>query len=280
YLPGAGWVGLDPTSGLLAGEGHIPLSCTPDPASSAPVTGTVDDCEVEFEHSMSVRRLYESPRVTKPYTDQVWKAILKAGQTVDEELRRLDVRLTMGGEPTFVSVDDRDGDEWNTQALGPVKRRLAADLLARLRCHFAPGGVLHFGQGKWYPGEQLPRWALGCYWRRDGQPIWTDASLLADERRDYAVPTSAADRFVRGLAALLGVTDQYVQGGFEDVWYFLWRERCLPTNVDPFDAKLDDEHERERLRRVFERGLDAVVGYALPLVADASAQHPWRTGPW
>jgi uncharacterized protein (DUF2126 family)/transglutaminase-like putative cysteine protease len=280
YLPGAGWVGLDPTSGLLAGEGHIPLSCTPDPASSAPVAGTVDDCEVEFEHSMSVRRLYESPRVTKPYTDQIWKAILTAGRTVDEELRRLDVRLTMGGEPTFVSVDDRDGDEWHTQALGPTKRHLAADLLARLRCHFAAGGVLHFGQGKRYPGEQLPRWALSCYWRRDGQPIWTDPSLLADERRDYAIPTSTADRFVRDLAARLGVTDQYVQAGFEDTWFFLWRERRLPTNVDPFDAKLGDELERERLQRVFERGLDAVVGYALPLVADAGVQHPWRTGPW
>ncbi len=185
YLPGGGWIGLDPTSGLFAGEGHIPLSCTPEPGSAAPVTGAVDECEVTFDHRMHVQRLYESPRVTKPYTDSQWSSIVAMGRRVDQELRRLDVRLTMGGEPTFVSVDDRDGAEWTMSALGPTKRGLAAELLWRLRRHYATSGFVHFGQGKWYPGEQLPRWALGCYWRRDGEPAWRDASLFADERRNY-----------------------------------------------------------------------------------------------
>jgi uncharacterized protein (DUF2126 family)/transglutaminase-like putative cysteine protease len=279
YVPGAGWIGLDPTSGLLAGEGHIPLSCTPEPASAAPVTGAVDECEATFTHTMEVRRIHESPRVTKPYTDGQWEQIATAGHAVDAELRRLDVRLTMGGEPTFVSLDDRDGEEWNTQALGPTKRALGADLLMKLRCHFGSNGVVHFGQGKWYPGEQLPRWALGCYWRTDRQPIWRDPSLLADERRDYGLTTDAAERFARALARALDVTDQHVQPGFEDIWYFLWRERRLPANVDPFDARLEDELERERLRRVFSRGLQAPVGYALPLVP-AGVRGGWRTGPW
>ncbi len=285
YLPGAGWIGLDPTSGLLAGEGHIPLSCTPEPASAAPVTGAVDDCEVEFSHVMRVQRIYESPRVTKPYTDGQWDQIVALGHRVDEDLQREDVRLTMGGEPTFVSTDDRDGAEWTTTALGPTKRLLAADLLWRLRRHYGEGGFVHFGQGKWYPGEQLPRWALGCFWRRDGEPAWRNAALFADERHDYGYTAVDAERFLRTLAARLGVSDEHVQAGYEDVLYYLWRERQLPINVDVFDARLDDELERERLRRVFTRKLDAVVGYALPIVRETvgtahSHLGGWRTGSW
>jgi transglutaminase-like putative cysteine protease len=277
YLPGAGWVGLDPTSGLLAGEGHIPLSCTPEPASAAPITGAVDDSEVEFSHQMSVQRVYESPRVTKPYSDSQWAQIVATGHVVDEELSRHDVRLTMGGEPTFVSVDDRDGDEWNTTALGPTKRLLAADLLWRMRQHYGANGFVHFGQGKWYPGEQLPRWALGCFWRRDGEPAWRDISVFADERQDYGYSPADAARFLRSLATRLGVTDAHVQAGYEDVWYYLWRERQLPVNVDPFDAKLDDELERDRLRKIFSQGLESIVGHALPIAKNANG---WRTGPW
>ena len=248
YLPGAGWIGLDPTSGLLAGEGHIPLSCTPEPGSAAPVTGSVDDCETTFSHAMHVQRIYESPRVTKPYSDEQWTGIVAMGERIDKELQRHDVRLTMGGEPTFVSADDRDGAEWNTDALGPTKRLLAADLLWRLRRHFGASGFVHFGQGKWYPGEQLPRWALGCYWRKDGEPAWNDASLFADERKSYGFGAPEAERFVHALASRLEVPDEFVQAAYEDVWYQLWRERRLPTNLDTFDARLADELQRERMR--------------------------------
>jgi len=278
YIPGAGWIGLDPTSGLLAGEGHIPLSCTPDPTSAAPITGSVDDCEVEFAHHMEVHRIFESPRVTKPYTDAQWDAITALGHHVDDELRRLDVRLTMGGEPTFVGIDDRDGAEWNIDALGPTKRLLAADLLWRLRRHYAPMGVVHCGQGKWYPGEQLPRWAFNCYWRKDGEPVWRDAALYADERKHYGFGAREAERFLRRLAQTLGVPDGHVAPAYEDTFYYLWRERRLPVNVDPFDARLDDEMERDRLRRVFSAGLNAVVGHALPLARGVDGT--WRTGPW
>ena len=172
YLPGAGWIGFDPTSGLLAGEGHIPLACTPDASSAAPITGLLDPCNTEFTHEMSVQRIYESPRVTKPYLESQWKEIEALGHAVDAKLKAGDVRLTMGGEPTFVSIDDADGAEWTRDALGPVKRKRAVELLGKLRDHFAPKALLHFGQGKWYPGELLPRWALSCSWRKDGVAIW------------------------------------------------------------------------------------------------------------
>jgi uncharacterized protein (DUF2126 family)/transglutaminase-like putative cysteine protease len=279
YLPGAGWIGLDPTSGLLAGEGHLPLACTPDPASAAPVTGEVGECEAEFTHAMSVERIHESPRVTKPYTDEQWKAIQALGCAIDTDLNRQDVRLTMGGEPTFVSMDDRDEPEWNTAALGPTKRRHATDLLWRLRKHFGANGFVHFGQGKWYPGEQLPRWALGCYWREDGQPTWRDVSLIADESRPDGYGAAEAERFLKGLADRLDLSDEHVQAAFEDVWYYLWRERRLPVNVDPFDSRLDDELERARLSHVFGRYLDSAVGYALPIERNRTAR-TWRSGPW
>ena len=181
YIPGAGWIGLDPTSGLFAGEGHIPLCCTPDYASAAPVVGATDKCEVTFEFENTVTRIYEDPRVTKPYTEQQWENIMAVGNEVDKDLIEGDVRMTMGGEPTFVSIDDMEGAEWNTAADGPLKRKLAYDLALRLKERFAHGGLIHYGQGKWYPGELLPRWQYGLFWRKDGLPLWKNNALIAKE---------------------------------------------------------------------------------------------------
>jgi len=279
YLPGAGWIGLDPTSGLFAGEGHLPLACTPEPGSASPVTGTVDDCKVEFSHEMSITRIWEAPRVTKPYTEEQWKKIDRLGHDVDADLQRNDVRLTMGGEPTFVSMDDPDGEEWNTAALGADKRKRAAELYLRLRHHYGARGLVHFGQGKWYPGEQLPRWSLNCFWRADGEPLWSDESLIADETRPGKVKAEIAGEFLQGVAQRLGLDQRDIFPAYEDLYYYLWRERRLPANVDPFDSRLDDALERERLARVFGQGLKQVVGYALPVARDPATER-WRSGQW
>ena len=282
YLPGAGWVGFDPTSGLLAGEGHIPLACTPDASSAAPISGRLEPCKTEFRHEMTVQRIYESPRVTKPYTRQQWQAIEKLGHQVDADLRSGDVRLTMGGEPTFVSLDDADGPEWTSAALGPVKRQRAVELLGRLRQHFAPHGLLHFGQGKWYPGEPLPRWALGCYWRKDNVPIWEEASLIAEDGKDYGYTAEHARRFMEALSRRLQVDPAFIITGYEDVFYYLWKERKLPVNVDPLDPKMEDPLERGRVARVFEQGLGQPIGYALPLrpTTTPSGEPGWTSQPW
>ena len=280
FLPGAGWIGFDPTSGLLAGEGHIPLACTPDPSSAAPIEGALEPCEVEFSHHMKVERIAETPRVTLPYSDAQWQAIDRLGRKVDEDLDSLDVRLTQGGEPTFVSVDDRNGAEWNTEALGKGKRERAEDLMSRLRAHYAPKGLLHHGQGKWYPGEQLPRWSLNLYWRTDGEPIWHDPALIADEAGDELLDESTGAAFLSALATRLGVSPGFVFEAFEDAWYYLWRERKLPINVDPFDSRLSDPQERERLRRVFMRGLDRVAGQVLPIARSSTDPSRWVSGPW
>jgi transglutaminase-like putative cysteine protease len=284
YLPGAGWVGMDATSGLMAGEGHIPLACTPEPAGAAPVTGLTEECEVEFTHEMRIERVREAPRVTKPYAEAQWAAIERLGQRIDVDLAAQDVRLTMGGEPTFISIDDRDGPEWNTEAdsppAQPKKRLLGSKLLKTLKEHYAPGGLLHYGQGKWYPGEPLPRWSLSCYWRKDGEPVWDDPSLFADESIDYGVGEAQAALFLKTVAAHLEIDPKHIFPAYEDVWYYLWRERKLPSNVDPFDSRLADPLERARLRKLFSQGLDKAVGHVLPLKKDSEKNSKWETGAW
>ncbi len=281
YLPGAGWVGLDPTSGLLAGEGHLPLAATPDPASAAPITGGVGECEVSFDFAMDVQRIHEDPRVTRPYTDAEWARIEALGEQVDADLAAGDVRLTQGGEPTFVAVDDMEGDEWNYEALGEEKYRRSEALLRRMQRRLAPGGILQFGQGKWYPGESLPRWVLSCYWRKDGEPIWRDRRLLAGSEVQPEAKFDDALRFARTLARDLGVNPEAADPAFEDPWHFLQQEGALPVNVDPFDSRLDDPEERERLRRVFDRGLGEPVGVVLPLQRVRGRSGPeWQTGLW
>lgn len=277
YLPGAGWIGLDPTSGLFAGEGHIPLACTPDPGSAAPITGAVGKCEVEFEHHMAVQRAHETPRVTKPYTETQWQAIEALGHQVDEVLQAQDVRLTMGGEPTFVAVDDPDAAEWNTAAQGPSKLGLAESLYWKMKQQYAEHGLAHFGQGKWYPGEQLPRWSLNCFWRRDGEPIWQDRRWIADRRQAGSCTADTATTFLQHLAKRLQVQAEHVFPAYEDLYYYLWRERRLPVNVEPANSRLADPLERSRLKQVFEQGLGHAVGCVLPL---SHGKQGWFSSTW
>jgi uncharacterized protein (DUF2126 family)/transglutaminase-like putative cysteine protease len=279
YLPGAGWIGLDPTSGLLTGEGHIPLSCTPDPQSAAPLSGAVDDCQTTFEYAMKVERVWQAPRVTKPYSEEQWTEIDSLGKRIDVELRAGDVRLTMGGEPTFVSSEDARAPEWNTEALGERKLKIAARLFRELKTRYAPLGLAHFGQGKWYPGEQLPRWSLNCFWRKDGEAIWNDGALIADETCRHTDATANAPRLLRAVAERLGVSTENVFAAYEDVFYYLLRERKLPSNVDPANSKLADPLERARLARILEGELGDPVGYVLP-IARAIEGAPWQSGRW
>mgnify|MGYP003627226235 CR=1 FL=1 len=282
YLPGAGWVGLDPTSGLFAGEGHIPLAATPRPQSAAPISGVVGEAEVDFSFDMKITRVFESPRVTKPYTEETWQAIDALGQQIDASLEAGDVRLTMGGEPTFVSIDHPDAEEWNTAAVGPTKRPLADDLIRRLQAKYAPDGLLHYGQGKWYPGEQLPRWAFALYWRVDGKPMWRHPELIADEDENVAPAIEEAEAFARSVAQRLDINPDAATAAYENPWHFLEKERHLPENVDPADSKLDDPMERERLAKTFERGLQTPTGFVLPVQrwnAKASERR-WVSEPW
>ncbi|MGX9144101.1 transglutaminase family protein [Mesorhizobium sp. 128a] len=284
YLPGAGWIGFDPTSGLLTGESHVPLAATPHFRNAAPISGMASFANVEFGFDMRVDRIAEHPRITKPFSDESWQALDALGNKVDAALQAGDVRLTMGGEPTFVSIDDFESAEWNTAAVGPTKREKADALIRKLRERFAPGGFLHYGQGKWYPGESLPRWTFSLYWRTDGQPVWSDPSLIAREKSDAKVGPQQAESLLTAIAGELGIDKGMVSEAYEDPAEWLLKEGKLPDNVDPSNSKLEDPEERSRMTKVFERGLTKPSGYVLPVQrwnSQASASEPrWRSEKW
>ena len=284
YLPGAGWIGFDVTSGMLTGEGHIPVAATPHYRSAAPISGSAGFANTEFGFEMSVKRIREAPRITKPFSDQSWARLDRLGEQVDADLKKGDVRLTMGGEPTFVSIDDLESPEWNIAAVGPTKRALADDLIRKLRTRFAPGGLLHYGQGKWYPGESLPRWAFGLYWRKDGAPIWKNSDLIATIENPRKTDIAAGETFAQGVATKLGLGTDYVLPAFEDPALWIQKEAGLPQNVDPADSRLSDPEERLRMARVFDHGLNTPKGFVLPIQRWNVAVKPqlghWRSERW
>jgi uncharacterized protein (DUF2126 family)/transglutaminase-like putative cysteine protease len=278
YVPGAGWIGLDPTSGLFASEGHIPLSCTPDYASAAPITGATDVCNVSFEFDNSVFRIHEDPRVTKPYSEAQWNKVMEVGNVVEKDLIEGDVRLTMGGEPTFVSIDDFESPEWNSTADGPLKRKLAYDLALRLKQRFAHGGLLHFGQGKWYPGELFPRWQYALYWRKDGLPIWKNDNLVAKEG-ETKFTFHDAERFAIELTKYLGIDTKNITPTYEDPIYWALEEGKLPVNLDPLAVNLKDSVQRHTLAKLLEKGLNNPSGFVLPLKWVHESAH-WTSCVW
>ncbi len=284
YLPGAGWVGLDPTSGLMTGEGHIPLCAAPHPSAAAPISGSTDPVAVDFSFVNSVTRIHEDPRVTAPYSPTQWESVGRLGEHVDRLLADGDVRLTMGGEPTFVAVGDTSAPEWETDADGPEKRKRSTELAARLRERWARGGIVHHGQGKWYPGEPLPRWAIQLAWRTDGVPLWGDPALLADpwaERTPGQEPgseeaTGAARSLAEAIAGRFSLDANAVLPAHDDAFASAWDEVRRPAgpppgaDEDPADPRaLDTEREFPSLPRAF----------VLPLFEDPDGGG-WGTTTW
>lgn len=268
YLPGAGWIGLDATSGLFAGEGHIPLCASPNPSSAAPISGALEDCKSSMEHEMSVKRICEEKPVAKPYTEAEWKEIDQLAYKVDRDLESEDVRLTMGGEPTFVSLDDRSGKEWHFTALSENKSKLALDLLYRLKNKFSDGACLQFSQGKWYPGEELPRWSMNCTWRKDLEKIWKDETLLARPDINLGHNPKDAKKFLIKLTNKLGIPDSYIIPAFESEAHFINIARGAFVAGKPI-----------KLEEVRKKNINKEVAFVLPL-HHSPTREQWISNKW
>ncbi|HEX4364607.1 MAG TPA: transglutaminase family protein [Solirubrobacteraceae bacterium] len=286
YLPGAGWIGLDPTSGLLTGEGHIPLACTATPGAAAAISGVVGQGETTMEYSNVVRRIHEDPRVTLPYSPAQWERIDALGEAVDVTLTTSDARLTMGGEPTFVSLTDMEGAEWNIAADGPTKRPLAIELVKRIAPDFAPGALIQHSQGKWYPGEPLPRWQINVHWRSDGTPLWQDPALLADPLEPGSATTDSVAALTAAICAGLGLPNDVPVAGYEDPVGRLWAEARLPGGdppqlgeIDPRDAPLADAIVRAAITSTLDDERGEPRGWAIPLRREPG-DGAWQTGRW
>ena len=269
FLPGAGWIGMDPTSGLFAGEGHIPLVCTPSAAKAAPIGGTVEPANVELDFSMSMRRLNQEPSLSRPFTDEEWERVRLVAHAVDAELEAQDVRLTMGGEPTFVGIDEPESRQWNLDAMGPIKRTRGLALIRALSEKTATGAMLHYGQGKWYPGEALPRWALSCYWRGDGVPVWENAELIAREEADRGFAGNDALEFAQALTRRLQVSGENLlsalnpDGSDQPAGYVLPLRRRQPGGQIRWSSQL----WFPRPERLLLSPGDSPIGYRIPTEA-------------
>ncbi|MDX2088117.1 MAG: transglutaminase family protein [Kofleriaceae bacterium] len=275
YVPGAGWIGFDGTSGLLCGEGHIALASTASPSAAAPIDGTAELGASAVSFSTSIMRLGHETRPTAPYTEDVWQQLLAGGDRADEVLRGAGLEVWIGGEPTFTARPDvagaHDAPEWQGAALGADKWRRGRALANTLRDRLAPGGVVLHRMGKHYPGESRPRWALDVIGQKSGVAMWPTRSLLD------AGSIDAARAFGTALARALHIAPE-LHPAFEDPWEVLRAEAQLPPALDPRSAGLDDPEERRRLATVLDRGAGRPVGYVLPLAR--GDRGGWLTDRW
>jgi len=278
FIPGAGWVGLDATSGLFAGEGHIPLACTPHPRSAAPLTGNTGVTNVTFSYTNEVERIEETPRSTKPLTTNQWSEVINLGHEVENILQKEGVSLVMGGEPTFISINDMESAQWNTDADGEDKRILAHQLTLKLKQAFASNALLHFGQGKWYPGEPVPRWQNAIYWRKDGEAMWEDGSLIADPNTTGKSTFKDLKELTTKLNQQLGLADSHIHTAYEDEFYYLWQKNKLPVDADATDSK-EDSLLRQTLDELLQKGLDKPAGFIIPLQWDHE-KSDWQSCHW
>jgi len=272
FLPGGGWVGLDPTSGLFCGEGHIPLASVARPALGSPVEGTADRAAESISFSMKIARLGDEVRPTAPFPDEAWGELLDGADAADAVLRAAGLALTSGGEPTFNSRDHAEKPEWNGDALGPTKWEAGLALADELRRRLAPGAAVLRRQGKWYPGESLPRWALELVGRADGKPLWEDLPL-----EQGPVGVESARRLANLVAKELGLATATPAAAFEDPWRLVQDEASLPAGLDPMSAGLGDPEKRKRLARILGGDAGKPVGWVLPLAREGAG---WATEVW
>ncbi|MBM3202786.1 transglutaminase family protein [Candidatus Woesearchaeota archaeon] len=275
FLPGAGWLGLDPAAGIHTHEGYIPLASTPEPVRALPLTGL--DTRYPLRHTVKVRRLLPAAP-PNPYTEAQWADLNATGEQVNAVLAARDIRLASSQTLSFVSPAHRYAPEWSTQALGPHKRQVAEELLHRLQRLWAPGAVIQETQGEWFGGETLPRWQLQVCFRSDGLPLWHHTGW--HDIHPLHEPLTAADleAFSLTLTRNLQIPVDYLMSAHEDPLYQLWRNRKTLQFRPPAEALSPAESRRQLADRLSETCCDPVA-HVLPLRRDPLTER-WHSGRW
>ena len=277
YIPGSGWIGLDPTMGLFTSETYIPLAAAPDPKRVLPGVG-LRSAGAKHTETLQIRRL--TPRADSwPYTDTQWSDIQALGYLVEQDLAAQALSVKLGASLSFVSGVHANEPEWNISALGPTKWHAAEGLLDRLQQRLAPGGVPQLGQGQWFAGDQLPRWQLSCYFRADGRPAWKNPQRLGwGKDSDYGL--SQARDLAAFVARALGIASVHVLPAHEDALHDLARNGSTGLQREqPSAAELRDPDQRRALADRLSRSERQPTGYVLPLRWDHQAER-WTSGAW
>ncbi|NND97469.1 MAG: IMP dehydrogenase [Pirellulaceae bacterium] len=278
FVPGAGWVGLDPSSGVLASEHHIPLASAPDPSRTVPLVGVLEQAVESRQNEVRVRRLKPTPPC-KPLSETQWRDIAATGHYVDHVLKTEQIGLCSRGEVNFVSAVNDHLDEWTHSALGDDKRHTAQSLLNRLRTLWAPGGAIHLSQGEHFQGEPTARWKLMCTFRADGRPLWKNPALLATcQTSNRPARNGDAEKLAQALATELGLSTDFVIPAYEDTLYKSWTNAPHLASL-PRSEELQDPQQRQQLADRLSAPLGDPTGFALPLSWDPLRQR-WASGRW
>jgi uncharacterized protein (DUF2126 family)/transglutaminase-like putative cysteine protease len=151
YLPGGGWVGLDPTNGTFCDHRFIPAAVGAKMLDIAPVSGSYfgeERVPGRFDSHLDLSLMTE-------------KDLSKIAAHVEQTLAAEKISLTMGGEPTYIPTNP-EGAEWNFAATGPTKLHYAYGFADQVAKEVWPGAIVLYTPGKLYPGEVNPRWALNA----------------------------------------------------------------------------------------------------------------------
>ena len=277
FLPGAGWVGLDPANGILTTEGYIPLATAPDPLRALPLVGYFEACNYHEQQQVQVSRL--TPHLsTQHVSDAQWHDMGVVARHVDKLLDRENIQAASAPSLSFVASAYANDPEWSIQAMGGSKRNYAENLLSRLSQRLAPGIVVQAGQGEWFSGEPLPRWRLYGLYRRDGVACWQDPRWLAanNERGDCSF--DEASQFIKLLAKILAIDTRFVLPAYEDQLHQLWMSRGQMAYL-PDSEELRNPILRQQLADRLSQSRDHPSAYVLPIRWDPVSQQ-WKSGCW
>src|SRR5215469_5661941 len=241
YLPGAGWIGIDPTNGTFCDHRFIPTAVGIRMQDVAPVQGSFfGKATGHFDSHLDLNLITE-------------RDMSKIAAQVEKTLASEGVTLTMGGEPTFIPAKP-DAPEWNFAAIGPAKLKYAYAFAEKLVETSCPEAITLYTPGKFYPGEINPRWALWVLHSSSKEPFGVDPNAK-DGPPDQKTLKSIREQLLQKL-------------GLDDHWLRAVdpRDRKKQIWVLPLDCQVDKwVSQKWNFRRLDLSEAEGPAGLRLPM---------------